>query len=97
MSIRKTLYEKDLYDDEELFQRDCAEIAKERYLSGEIDRRTFAKALAFIGAVPAFATLGGRSAKACEALHQAGITRVFNLEGGIVAWAKEIDTALTVY
>ncbi|MCG8694927.1 MAG: hypothetical protein MI806_27285, partial [Minwuiales bacterium] len=68
MSIRKTLYEKDLYDDEELFQRDCAEIAKERYLSGEIDRRTFAKALAFLGAVPAFATLGGRSAKAAEEL-----------------------------
>lgn len=68
MSIRKTLYEKDLYDDEELFQQDCAEIAKERYLSGEIDRRTFAKALAFLGAVPAFATLGGRSAKAAEEL-----------------------------
>ena len=28
MSIKKTLYEKDLYDDEERFQKDCAEIAK---------------------------------------------------------------------
>ncbi|MCG8555865.1 MAG: molybdopterin-synthase adenylyltransferase MoeB [Proteobacteria bacterium] len=41
--------------------------------------------------------LGGRSASACEVLFGAGLTRVYNLEGGIVAWAKEIDPSLPVY
>ena len=68
MSIKKTLYEKDLYSDEEHFQQDCAAIAKERLLRGEIDRRTFVKALAFLGAVPAFTSLGGGSADAAEEL-----------------------------
>lgn len=68
MSRKKTLYEKDLYSDEELFQQDCAEIAKERLMRGEIDRRTFVKALAFLGAVPAFASLGGGPADAAEEL-----------------------------
>ena len=30
MSIKKTLYEKDLYGDEEHFQMDCAAIAQEK-------------------------------------------------------------------
>lgn len=41
--------------------------------------------------------MGGRSAKACEALATAGFTRLFNLEGGITAWAKEIDPSLPTY
>ena len=41
--------------------------------------------------------LGGRSAKACEALAQAGFTRLYNLDGGIQAWAREIDPRLRVY
>ncbi|MCP4806953.1 MAG: molybdopterin-synthase adenylyltransferase MoeB [Proteobacteria bacterium] len=43
--------------------------------------------------------MGGRSAKACQALVDAGFdgSRLFNLEGGIVGWAKEIDTSLPVY
>ena len=41
--------------------------------------------------------LGGRSAKACEALANAGFSRLFNLEGGIVAWAKEVDKSLPTY
>lgn len=41
--------------------------------------------------------LGGRSAKACEALASAGFTRLYNLEGGINAWASEIDTSLPTY
>ncbi|MCP5152712.1 MAG: ABC transporter substrate-binding protein [Ectothiorhodospiraceae bacterium] len=57
-SIKGTLYEKDLYADEELFQMDCAAIARERLERGEIDRRTFLKALGLIGMLPAVATLG---------------------------------------
>src|SRR5690606_30990110 len=38
--------------------------------------------------------VGGRSLRAAEALAQAGFTRLFNLEGGITAWAQEIDPSL---
>jgi molybdopterin/thiamine biosynthesis adenylyltransferase/rhodanese-related sulfurtransferase len=41
--------------------------------------------------------LGGRSAKAAAALVESGYTDVINMEGGITAWAKEIDTSLPVY
>ena len=40
---------------------------------------------------------GGRSAKAARALVDAGFTDVTNMEGGITAWAKEIDTSLPTY
>jgi len=41
--------------------------------------------------------MGGRSATACTMLAGAGFTRLYNLEGGIVGWAKEIDPSLPVY
>jgi adenylyltransferase/sulfurtransferase len=41
--------------------------------------------------------LGGRSAKACTALKEAGFERLFNLEGGIVGWAKDVDPSMTSY
>ena len=43
--------------------------------------------------------MGGRSAKAIRALIEAGFNpqRLFNLEGGITGWAKEIDTSLPTY
>ncbi len=40
---------------------------------------------------------GARSAKAAEALVSAGFTEVYNLEGGILAWAKEVDPTLPTY
>ncbi len=40
---------------------------------------------------------GTRSAKALAALEQYGFTNLYNLKGGIVAYAKEIDTRLPVY
>lgn len=40
---------------------------------------------------------GGRSAKACEFLSKNGAENIFNLKGGVNAWAKEIDTSLPVY
>ncbi len=66
MDIRKSLYEKDLYDDEELFQIDCAEIARQRLQNGEIDRRTFVKALGLLGMLPLGAGLLPRSAQAAK-------------------------------
>jgi adenylyltransferase/sulfurtransferase len=41
--------------------------------------------------------LGGRSAKAAQTLAELGFTRIFNLEGGITAWAQEIDPTLPTY
>jgi sulfur-carrier protein adenylyltransferase/sulfurtransferase len=43
--------------------------------------------------------MGGRSAKAAQSLVDAGFNpqRLFNLEGGIVGWAKTVDTSLPTY
>jgi molybdopterin/thiamine biosynthesis adenylyltransferase/rhodanese-related sulfurtransferase len=40
---------------------------------------------------------GTRSAQAVEMLRQAGFANVYNLEGGIDAWANEIDPAMEKY
>ena len=40
---------------------------------------------------------GARSARATEFLMKQGFTSVFNLEGGIAAWASEIDREMTRY
>ena len=40
---------------------------------------------------------GSRSATAARALVAQGFTRVFNLEGGINAWAKDVDPSLAQY
>ncbi len=41
--------------------------------------------------------MGARSATACSMLAGAGFERLYNLEGGIVGWAREIDSSLPVY
>ena len=43
--------------------------------------------------------MGGRSAKACAALAAAGLDpqRLFNLDGGIVGWAQQVDPSLPTY
>ncbi len=41
--------------------------------------------------------MGGRSAKAARVLVEAGYADVTNMEGGITAWAQEIDTSLPTY
>ena len=40
---------------------------------------------------------GSRSFYACAYLMQQGFTEVYNLEGGILAWADHIDTSLPKY
>lgn len=37
---------------------------------------------------------GRRSAQACQMLRQAGFVRVANLEGGLLAWARDVDPSL---
>ena len=41
--------------------------------------------------------MGGRSAQAAQALAEAGYGSVYNLAGGITAWAKQIDTSMPTY
>lgn len=41
--------------------------------------------------------MGGRSAKAAAVLVDAGFSRVINLDGGIRAWAEQIDKSLPTY
>ena len=42
--------------------------------------------------------LGGRSAKAIEALQRAGFAgRLLNLKGGITAWSNEVDPGVPKY
>lgn len=40
---------------------------------------------------------GGRSRRATEYLIQQGFKKVFNLRGGITAWANEIDPKMAKY
>lgn len=62
--LSKTLYEKDLYPDEQSFAEDCAAIAAEKLARGEIDRRSFVKALGLLGLAPVALKLGTGSAAA---------------------------------
>jgi adenylyltransferase/sulfurtransferase len=47
--------------------------------------------------IVAHCKMGGRSAKAVAFLKQAGFTKIYNLTGGITAWAERIDTKMPKY
>jgi adenylyltransferase/sulfurtransferase len=40
---------------------------------------------------------GGRSAKAVEFLNKAGFRKVWNLNGGILAWSEKVDPSVPKY
>ncbi|MDQ3046606.1 MAG: rhodanese-like domain-containing protein [Bacteroidota bacterium] len=40
---------------------------------------------------------GARSGAVCQSLEGQGFTNVYNLKGGIIAWANEIDPSVTKY
>ncbi len=44
-----------------------------------------------------FCKMGSRSTRALELLVSAGFKKVWNLQGGINAWAKEVDNSLPIY
>jgi sulfur-carrier protein adenylyltransferase/sulfurtransferase len=44
-----------------------------------------------------FCKMGSRSVRALEVLSSAGFRKIKNLEGGINAWAKDVDPALPIY
>jgi adenylyltransferase/sulfurtransferase len=41
--------------------------------------------------------IGKRSAKAAELVRGAGFDRARSLEGGLIAWSREIDPSMPVY
>jgi adenylyltransferase/sulfurtransferase len=41
--------------------------------------------------------MGGRSARACAVLRQAGFEKVYNVKGGILAWSDKIDPSVPKY
>jgi len=41
--------------------------------------------------------MGGRSARAVQLLRKAGLSRTYNLKGGILAWARDVDPSLPTY
>jgi adenylyltransferase/sulfurtransferase len=47
--------------------------------------------------IVAHCKMGGRSAKAVNFLRRAGFTRVYNLTGGILAWADRVDPKMPKY
>jgi adenylyltransferase/sulfurtransferase len=47
--------------------------------------------------IVAHCKMGGRSAKAVQFLRQAGFKKVYNLTGGITAWAEKVDTSMPKY
>jgi adenylyltransferase/sulfurtransferase len=47
--------------------------------------------------IVAHCKMGGRSAKAVNFLRRAGFTKVYNLTGGILAWADRIDPKMPKY
>lgn len=40
---------------------------------------------------------GARSGAICQVLEKTGYNNVYNLKGGIIAWANDIDNSLTKY
>lgn len=40
---------------------------------------------------------GGRSAKVCQYLQNQGYLDIYNLKGGIISWALEIDSNMAIY
>ncbi len=47
--------------------------------------------------IVAHCKMGGRSAKAVNFLRRTGFTKVYNLTGGILAWADRIDPKMPKY
>lgn len=41
--------------------------------------------------------MGGRSAKGCDVLRQAGFKNVRNMTGGILAWSDQVDPSVPKY
>ncbi|MGA2147307.1 MAG: molybdopterin-synthase adenylyltransferase MoeB [Bryobacteraceae bacterium] len=41
--------------------------------------------------------MGGRSARACAVLRQAGFEKVYNVRGGILAWSDQVDPSVPKY
>ncbi len=86
----------ELLDVRENYERDIVHIGGLHIPMGHLNERWFE--LDKEKKMVVYCHHGIRSASVCEALsQQVGFTNVFNLEGGIAAWTKEIDPNLAGY
>lgn len=85
-----------LIDVREPFERDIASIGGENIPLGEI--MTAADKISRDKQVVVYCRSGGRSGNAVQALEQQfGFTNLYNMRGGILVYADEIDQSLTKY
>ena len=85
-----------LVDVRETYERDIAQVPGAKLIPlGELPAR-----MSELDSAQEIALLcknGQRSAQALRTLQEAGFSKLFNVAGGIDAWAKEIDTAVPKY
>jgi sulfur-carrier protein adenylyltransferase/sulfurtransferase len=85
-----------ILDVREPFEHEIAQIDGAKLIPlGELPERV--DELDREGEIAALCKSGCRSAQAVELLRRAGLTNVFNVAGGIDAWADEIDPAMPKY
>lgn len=87
--------EVELFDVRPEAERARASIAQARALDAEGQAHLFA--LSKKAAIALHCHHGGRSRTAAEQLVREGFTNVYNLEGGIEAWAREVDPKVPRY
>jgi adenylyltransferase/sulfurtransferase len=85
-----------LIDVREPWEYDIAQIAGSRLIPlGELEERL--KDLPREGILVMQCHSGGRSEHGTQLLQQAGFTNVYNLEGGIEAWSRDVDRTVPRY
>jgi len=84
-----------LIDVRESYERDICHIGGLHIPLGELHEAI--QQLAKDQAIIVYCKSGGRSAKACDSLIEAGFVKVTNLEGGILSWIETVDNSLIRY
>ncbi len=94
-TLKDTNSDFQLIDVREQHEVDICEIGGEHIVMGEVmdnlDKISKTKQ------VIVHCRSGARSGAICKALEAKGYTNVYNLKGGIIAWANEVDTTLAKY
>ena len=85
----------ELFDVRPQAERDLASITHARSLDGE--GRTYLQGLTKDTPVALHCHHGVRSRAAAEQLLRDGFTKVYNLEGGIAAWSRDVDPSVPQY
>ena len=94
-NFRKNKTDYQLIDVREEFELEICEIGGEHIPMGEVmdnlDKISKTKQVII------HCKSGARSGAVCQALETQGFSNVYNLKGGIIAWANDVDNSLTKY